>query len=132
MKTITEPVGVEIAWFSGSTIAEVSNSDTGLRIVVQAAGRDGPYAEIHFPFVRALQVMDEGDMVGLIDADLSDRHVAFRVLSGGWRDAVSDRYLTISSAVDEFHEWLVVSDVGQMVSIISYYAPHVREYGGRA
>jgi len=129
MKTLTEPVGIEIDWFDGSTIAEITNSETGLRIVLQAAGGAGPYAEVHFPFVRAFQAMDEGDMVGLIDTSLSNRHGAFRVLEGGWKDAVSNQYLKVSSAVSEFHEWLVVSDIGQMVSVISYYAPHVRQYG---
>ena len=132
MKTITESVGIEIDWFSGSTVAEVTNSETGLWIVLQAAGRDGPYAEVHFPFARAFQVMDEGDMVGLIDASRSNRHVAFKVLAGGWKDMVSGQYLSVSGAVSEFHEWLVVSDVGQMVSVISYYTPHVREYGAGA
>lgn len=132
MKTITESVGTEIDWFGGSTVAEVTNSKTGLRIVLQAAGHNGPYAEVHFPFVRAFQVMDEGDMVGLVDASLSNRHVAFKVLAGGWKDTVSGHYLTVSSAIAEFHEWLVVSDVGQMVSVISYYTPHVREYGAAA
>ena len=132
MKTTTESVGIEIDWFSGSTVAEVTNSETGLRIVLQAPGRNGPYAEVHFPFARAFQVMDEGDMVGLIDASLSNRHVVYKVLAGGWKDMVSGQYLTVSSAVSEFHEWLVVSDIGQMVSVISYYTPHVREYGAGA
>ena len=129
MKTLTEPFGTEIDWFEGSTVAEISNSETGLRIVLVAAGGRGPYAEVHFPFVRAFQAMDEGDMVGLIDASLSGRHVVFRVLAGGWKDAVSDRYLMTSSGVPEFQEWLVVSDVGEMVSVISFYEPHVRQYG---
>jgi hypothetical protein len=129
MKTLTEPVGAEIDWFDGSTVAEVANSNTGLRIVVQAAGGYGPYAEVHFPFVRAYQAMDEGDMVGLIDAELSPKHIVFRVLAGGWKDAVSDRFLMTSSGASEFREWLVVSDIGDMVSVISYYDPHVRQYG---
>ena len=132
MKTLTDPVGIEVDWFDGSTIAEIANSVTGLRIVLQAAGGNGPYAEVHFPFVRAFQAMDEGDMVGLIDASLSHRHVVYKVLAGGWRDAVSDKYLFVSVAIPEFHEWLVVSDIGQMVSVISYYTPHVREYGAEA
>lgn len=129
MKTLTEPVGIEIDWFDGSTIAEITNSKTGLRIVLQAAGGGGHFAELHFPFARAFQAMDEGDMVGLIDASLSARHIVFRVLAGGWKDAVSDRFLMTSSGVSEFQEWLVVSDIGQMVSVISYYEPHVRQYG---
>jgi hypothetical protein len=129
MKTLTEPVGTEIDWFDGSTIAEITNSRTGLRIVIQAAGGEGPYAEVHFPFALAFQAMDEGDMVGLIDASLSAKRVAFRVLSGGWKDGVSDRYLMPSSGASEFREWLVVSDIGQMVSVISFYEPHVRQYG---
>lgn len=129
MKTLTEPVGTEVDWFDGSTIAEITHSETGLRIVVQAASGRGPYAEVHFPFVRAYQCMTEGDMAGMIDAQLSPRHLVFRVLSGGWKDAVSDRFLTVSGFIDDFREWLIVSDLGLMVSVISYHEPHVRQYG---
>ena len=63
MKTELEPVGKKLAWYSGSATTEISNSNSGLRVIIASAVGSDFYTEIHFPYVRAFQVLYDGDML---------------------------------------------------------------------
>jgi hypothetical protein len=131
MQTLLQPVGSEIEWHGGSDVTEIINTNSGLRIVV--AGPEGVdrYLEIHFPFVRAFQVMDEGDMLEYWQPPLTTGHVIYKVISGGWRDRSAGQFLHVTNSLDAMHEWLIVSEC-LCVSVISAYVPHAREFGGAA
>ncbi|MFO3707325.1 hypothetical protein ACI6Q5_20690 [Xanthomonas codiaei] len=105
MQTLLKPVGSEIEWQVGPDVTEISNTSSGLRIVLAAQKSIDRYHEIHFLFVRAFQVMDEGDMLEYWQNPLTTGHVLYKVASGGW----------VSECL--------------CVSVISAYVPHVREFG---
>ena len=131
MQTLLEPVGPEIEWLGGSDVTEITSSNSGLRIVLAAPEGVDRYLEIHFPFVRAFQAMDEGDMLSYWHSPLTTKHAIYGVKSGGWRDRVSGDYLHVTSALDSMQEWLIVSEC-LCVSVVSAYAPHFREFGNAA
>jgi hypothetical protein len=131
MQTLLEPVGPEIDWHGGSDVIEITSTSSGLRIVMAAPEGVDRYLELHFPFVRAFQAMDEGDMLEYWQSPLTSNHALYKVTSGGWRDRVSGQYLHVTAALDTMQEWLVVSEC-LCVSVISAYVPHIREFGGAA
>jgi len=131
MKTLLEPVGYEIEWHGGSDVTEITNTSSGLRIVVAAPKGIDRYLEIHFPFVRAFQVMDEGDMLEYWQTPLTTGNALYKVASGGWRERAAGQFLHVTASLDAMQEWLVVSE-GLCVSVISAYVPHVREFGDAA
>ncbi|MBB5866352.1 hypothetical protein [Xanthomonas sp. 3058] len=127
MQTLLESVGKEIEWYDGSDVSEITNTSSGLRVVLSAPVGIDRYAEVHFSFARAFQVMDEGDMLEYWHAPLKSKHFLYRVVSGGWRDRAAGHYLHVTSALDQMQEWLIVSEC-LCVSVISAQPPHVREY----
>ena len=131
MKAILAPHGNPVAWFRGASAIEITNSLSGLRIVVAAPNGEDQYLEVHFPYARAFQAMDEGDMLGYWEPGSTGSHLVFEVLSGGWLERAGPHYLHVTAAVGNTREWLVVSD-DLCVSVISSYEPHVREYGSAA
>ncbi|MFY2763695.1 hypothetical protein [Arenimonas sp. MALMAid1274] len=128
MHTLLEPVGPEIHWRGGSDVTEITNTSSGLRIVVAAPEGVDRYLEVHFPFVRAFQAMDEGDMLEYWQSPLTTGHVVYKVISGGWLDRVSGDFLHVTSSLETMQEWLIVSE-SLCVSALSAYVPHVREFG---
>jgi hypothetical protein len=128
MKAVLEPIGTQIEWFKGAAVTEIANTDSGLRIVLASPLGIDRYVEVHFPYVRAFQVMDQGDMAGYWGPALPGNHVLYKVDSGGWRERVAGHFLRVTSAMDKMTEWLVVSD-DLCVTVMSTYEPHVREFG---
>ncbi|MCC8627474.1 hypothetical protein [Xanthomonas vesicatoria] len=131
MQTLLKPVGSEIEWQVGSDVTEISNTSSGLRIVLAAQKSIDRYLEIHFPFVRAFQVMDEGDMLEYWQNPLTTGHVLYKVASGGWRERAAGQFLHVTASLTTMQEWLIVSEC-LCVSVISAYVPHVREFGDTA
>jgi hypothetical protein len=131
MKTLLQPIGPEIKWHKGSDITEISQSASGLRVVLASPEGEERYVEFHFPFVRAFQVMDEGDMLEFWQNPVAAGHALYKVVSGGWRDRVEGQFLHVTSALDNMIEWLIVSEC-LCVSVISPYVPHAREFGDGA
>jgi hypothetical protein len=130
MDTVLEPVGEALSWYPGSATIEVANTISGLRVVVAAGGEKDRFLEVHVPFAKAFQVLDDSDMLEYWGPGKPlGTHSVFRVKSGGWVDRVSGNYFHVTSAIPELREWLVVSDVGPCVTLISFYEPTLREYG---
>jgi hypothetical protein len=128
MHTSLEPAGPEFEWLSSSSITEVSSTSSGLRIVLAAPVDIDSYVEFHFSDPRAFQAMDEGDMLAYWHLALPGRYALYRVTAGGWRERSVGHYLNVTSALDNLHEWLVVSS-DLCISVISSVAPHAREFG---
>jgi hypothetical protein len=129
MQTILEPVGNKLTWYSGSATTEIISSNSGLRVVISSAVGTKLNVEIHFPYAKAFQVLDDGDMLEYWDKHRPlKQHVVYRVLSGGWLDRSRGHYFHVTSANEDMYEWLIVSDAGPCVTVISTYRPHIREY----
>lgn len=109
MKAILDPIGTEVEWSNDSAVTEIVNTHSGLRIVLAAPVEVDRYVEIHFPHVHAFQVMDEGDMLEYWMPPLPERFIAYKVISGGWRERVDGHLLNVTSALDHMQEWLIVS-----------------------
>ena len=131
MQTYLEPIAPKVDWHGPSFVTEVVCTGSGLRIVAAASQGVGRFVEIHFPFVRAFQVMDEGDMLAFWEAPRSKSHMIYKVISGGWRARVAGQFLHVTAALDNMYEWLIVSD-SLCVSVISAFMPHIREYSDAA
>ncbi|AOY68036.1 hypothetical protein LN565_11245 [Xanthomonas euvesicatoria pv. euvesicatoria] len=128
MQTFLEPVGSEVQWHEGADVSEIISTSSGLRIVVAAPAGVDRHLEIHFPFVRAFQVMDEGDMLEYWESPLTTGHLLYKVISGGWRDRTAGHFLHVTASLDSMQEWLIVSEC-LCVSVLSAYVPHLREFG---
>ncbi len=129
MNLVTEPASEIVEWFSGSTVVEISHGLSGLRIVIAAPIDDDRFCEIHFPYPRAFQAIPESDMLSYWDQPLGSGRFLYRVSRGGWIERTSDHYFQVISSDINVSEWLVVTDTGLCVTILSSHAPHVREYG---
>ncbi|WP_416203533.1 hypothetical protein [Xanthomonas euvesicatoria] len=128
MQTFLEPVGSEVQWHEGADVTEIISTSSGLRIVVAAPAGVDRHLEIHFPFVRAFQAMDEGDMLEYWESPLTTGHVLYKVIAGGWRDRTAGHFLHVTASLDSMQEWLIVSEC-LCVSVLSAYVPHLREFG---
>jgi hypothetical protein len=115
----------------GSDITEVTSTHSGLRIVLAAPEGVDRYLEIHFPFVRAFQVMDEGDMLEYWQRPLTTGHALYKVISGGWRERAAGQFLRVTCSLDTMQERLIVSEC-LCVSVISMHVPNLREFGDAA
>ena len=130
MDTILEPVGEPLAWYPGSSTVEVINTFSGLRVVVAAGGEQDGFLEVHVPFAKAFQVLDDSDMLEYWSPGRPlGTHSVYRVVSGGWIDRAAGNYFHVTSAIPELREWLVVSDAGPCVTLVSVYEPALRQYG---
>jgi hypothetical protein len=129
MNLIASPYSNGIDWFSGSTITEVSDTLSGLRIVVGAAWGDGRFCEIHFANARAFQSLAESDMLSYWQQPLTSRCFVYQVTAGGWLERVSDHYFQVASLDGDLHEWLIVADAGSVVTVLAAEPPHIRDYG---
>ena len=130
MKLVLVPIGDPLTWYDGSDTLEIVDSGSGLRVVLAAPRGIDRFAEIHFPFARAFQVLDEGDMLKYWEESGSlGCHAVFQVTSGGWLERASSNYFDITSGLENMREWLIAPDVGRCVTVISAYTPHIREFG---
>lgn len=128
MKASLVPIGEEHDWFRVSAVTEITSLPSGFRVVVAAPPEVDRFVEFHFPFVRAFQAMDEGDMLEFWSPPLPGRFLLYRVDAGGWLERVKGDFLQVTATIDAIREWLIVSsDV--CVSVLSAYEPSVREYG---
>jgi len=125
MQLHTKPIGSEISWFPGCDIVEISNSVSGLRVVVAATRDSDRFAEIHFESARAFQVLEEGDLLGYWDPPLTAKYLVYKVEAGGWRERVADHFL--QSTAPSMPEWLIVTEC-LCVNVLSACTPHIREY----
>lgn len=112
----------------GSAVTEVTNTLSGLRVVLAAPAGIDRYVEFHFTNPRAFQAMDEGDMLEYWQSPLPIGYVLYRVTNGGWRERASGHYLSVTSALANVQEWLIVS-ADLCVSVMSSEAPNMREFG---
>ena len=104
MQTLLEPIGYQLDWHGGSDVVKMTSTNSGLLIVMAALQGIYRYLEIHFPFVRAFQVMDEGDTLKYSKTPLKSNHALYKVTTGGWRDRVTSQYPNVTAALDTMHE----------------------------
>ena len=126
MQTLLEPIGYESEWHGVSDVAVMTSTSSGLRIVVAALQGICRYLDIHFPSVRAFQVMDEGDTFWYWQTLPKSNRTLYKFTVGGCRDRVSGQYANVTATLDTMHEWLVVSEC-LCVAVVPAYAPQVRE-----
>jgi hypothetical protein len=130
MDTVLKPVGEPLSWYPGSATIEVANTISGLRVVVAAGGEKDRFLEVHVPYARAFQVLDDSDMLEYWGPGQPlGTHSVYRVMAGGWVDRTAGSYFHVTSTIEEMREWLVVSDAGPCVTFVSVYEPALREYG---
>ena len=82
----------------------MTGTSSALLIVMAALQGIYPYLEIYFQFVRAFQVMNEGDTLKYWQTPLKSNHTVYKVTAGGWRDRVSGQYANVTAALDTMHE----------------------------
>ena len=127
MKLIIEPSHTPIDWYNGSATIEVHNGQSGLRIIVSSAEELDSNIQFQFGHVHAFQSLYERDMMSYWSEPLPKNHMLFRVLGGGWLERSSSDYLQATASFNS-NEWLIVSDTGPCISVISDKPPQVIEY----
>jgi len=130
MYTTLQAIGSPLSWYDGSATTEITNSLSGLRLIVAAGGDDDRFVEVHFPYAKAFQVLDDSDMLEYWHKERPlGKHILFQVLSGGWVQRTEGHYFQVTSSHQGMREWLLVTDAGPCVTIVSTYEPFVRHYG---
>jgi hypothetical protein len=124
MRLLLEPVHEPIDWYAGSTTLEVISTQFGLRIVVASTEEFDSYVEFRFGNAHAFQVLHERDMMSYWEEPLPAKHMLFRVLGGGWLERATSDYFQVTNSFSS-NEWLIVSDTGPCVTVISDKEPNV-------
>jgi hypothetical protein len=127
MKLLLEPACEAIDWFPGSSMIEVLNTQSGLRVVVASTEELGFFTEFRFGNAHAFQVLHQRDMLSYWDKPIPPDRMLFRVMGGGWLERAAPHYLQEAALLNSC-EWLIVADTGPCVTVIADKEPSVLTY----